>query len=41
MRKRFFKDLENDNKVSSLFVGPDLSKMRRKGANAAAAAATA
>lgn len=36
MRKRFHKDPENGKKVSSS-VGPDLSKMRRKGVNAAAA----
>lgn len=36
MRKRFHKDPENGKKVSSS-VGPDLSKMRRKGANATAA----
>ena len=36
MRKRFHKDPENGKKVSSS-VGPDLSKMRRKGVNATAA----
>lgn len=36
MRKQFHKDPENGKKVSSS-VGPDLSKMRRKEANATAA----